>query len=298
MRKFILAVVLSCASSVWAQSVSIGEAIEPLIPGLTVRVVREIPRDAGGGDRCAGTSPTIWECVGSPAFPPAWTTYGAFTIGFDAAGNAYHVSGVSTDFGADKHGIILRRVSPAGVMEDVAGLVKQVCLSANCFTQNRFDPTGAIIDVTGGRVWITVSASYCDYGLSPPCAGTTVGTVEISGLPTLFDTLLTFAPGGQLAALVPAHPDGFRNADSMQVWTGDVRTMPDWSQAEPLTCYAAMSPAPGQVVTIADTLPDPPAGHGRYYLTASVNGADRRLGRQYVAGAFSARDPARLPVCQ
>jgi len=39
-------------------------------------------------------------------------------------------------------------------------------------------------------------------------------------------------------------------------------------------------------------------GQGRYYLVASQSGSDRRLGRQYVNGAFSARQPAGLPVCQ
>jgi len=112
-------------------------------------------------------------------------------------------------------------------------------------------------------------------------------------------TLLTFIPGQQaMNILTPAHPDGFRSADSLQVWTGNVRTMPDWSQAQPLACMAAQNPSPGQIVNVADTLPEPPVGEGRYYLVASQSGADRRLGRQYVNGAFSARLPAGLPVCQ
>jgi hypothetical protein len=43
---------------------------------------------------------------------------------------------------------------------------------------------------------------------------------------------------------------------------------------------AALNPAPGKVVSIADAVPDPPVSEGRYYLVASQNGADRRLGRQ------------------
>ena len=126
-----------------------------------------------------------------------------------------------------------------------------------------------------------------------------LGVGELRGLPAQFDTLLTFIPGQQaMNILTPAHPDGFRSADFLQVWTGDVRSMPDWSQAEPLTCEAAANPTQGQAVTVADSLPDPPVGEGRYYLVASQNGADRRLGRQYVSGAFSARQPAGLPACQ
>ena len=116
--------------------------------------------------------------------------------------------------------------------------------------------------------------------------------VTIGGLPKLFDTLLTFIPGQQaLNILTPAMPDGFRSADSLQVWTGNVRSMPDWSQAQPLACLAAQNPVPGQVVSAPDSLPDPVVGEGRYYLVASQKGADRRLGRQYVNGAFSARQP-------
>jgi hypothetical protein len=153
-------------------------------------------------------------------------------------------------------------------------------------------------DVTNGILLIGMDRQIVD-----PATGLSLeedrGIVAVSGLPKLFDTLLTFVPGGQsLTAVIPAHPDGFRSADSLQIWTGDVRTLPDWSQAQPLTCNAATSPTPGQVVTIADTLPDPPVGHGRYYLTASVSGPDRRFGRQYVQGTYSARDPNTLPVCQ
>jgi hypothetical protein len=129
------------------------------------------------------------------------------------------------------------------------------------------------------------------------------GLVRVSGFPMMFDTLLTFIPGQQaLNILTPAHPDGFRSADALQVWTGNVRSMPDWSQAEPLTCQAAANPVPRQIVSIADTLPDPAIGEGRYYLVASQSGADRRLGRQYVNGAFSgsspkSRDPGWVSSC-
>jgi len=168
-------------------------------------------------------------------------------------------------------------------------------MSENCMN---FNPEGLVIDVTGGRILMTVVASSVD-ALNQTSTPTTIGVIELSGLPTMFDTLMTFVPFGQaISAVVPAHPDGFRSAASLQLWTGDVRTLPDWSQANPLTCSAATNPTPGQVVTVADSLPDPPVGHGHYYLTASVNGPNRRLGRMYANGAFSARDPSALPICQ
>jgi hypothetical protein len=155
-------------------------------------------------------------------------------------------------------------------------------------------------DPIGGRLLIPMQ-SFCTQTGSQDCPSYSTSTwiAAISGFPKLFDTLLTFLPGGQtLVAVTPVMPDGFRSADSLQVWTGNVRTMPDWSQAQPLACMAASNPTPGQVVSVPDTLPDPAVGDGRYYLVGSVSGADRRLGRQYVNGAFSARQPATLPACQ
>ena len=77
--------------------------------------------------------------------------------------------------------------------------------------------------------------------------------------------------------------------------TADGRRRPTTEGVGP---HIRASPTPGQVVMVQDTLPDPPYGEGRYYITAWQHGADRRLGRQYVNGAFSARDPSTLPVCQ
>ena len=151
------------------------------------------------------------------------------------------------------------------------------------------------VDTTNGRVYLAerVTENTCGNSVAVE------GIVVISGLPTMFETLLTFVPNGQtLTALTPAIPDGFRSADSLQAWTGSLRTLPDWSQAQPLTCSAATSPAPGQIATVADSLSDPAVDEGRYYIVASQRGTDRRIGRQYVNGTFSARDPSTLPVCQ
>jgi hypothetical protein len=98
--------------------------------------------------------------------------------------------------------------------------------------------------------------------------------------------------------LTPAHPDGFRSSDSLQLWTGNIHSLPDWSQAQPLACPAATTPTPGQLVNVTDTLPDPTVGQGRYYLVASQSGPDRRLGRQIVGGTISARNSSNLPLCE
>ncbi len=50
-----------------------------------------------------------------------------------------------------------------------------------------------------------------------------------------------------------------------------------------------MRPAPGQLKSVADTLPEPPLRSARYRLVASESGPDKRLGRHYVGRAFAAR---------
>src|SRR5262249_10609825 len=87
-----------------------------------------------------------------------------------------------------------------------------------------------VIDLTNGLILIGMSRTLQEYqGGGWTDLGHDTGFITVSGLPTMFDTLLTFAPSGQvLSAVTPAHPDGFRSADSVQLWTGDVRTLPDW----------------------------------------------------------------------
>ena len=50
-------------------------------------------------------------------------------------------------------------------------------------------------------------------------------------------------------------------------------------------------------LTIADTLPNPPAGTGRYYITAATYQGQTRYGRKRQGTVMSGRDPALLPVC-
>jgi hypothetical protein len=281
-----------------AQQPGLAAGIVPVVPGVTVNVLRETSITADIS-YCASV-PAPVEC--QLAHSTAWLGGQPLSpIGVDAAGSFYDIpdaSGGGLVGLPDGDGGNLRRGRRDGVTQYMGFVYRQKCLDPPGCTRRAFyaRATPFYLDVTNGRIIIVSGASIrsepgdqeIDYR---------VGLVEIAGLPQLLDTLLTFIPGGQLTALVPAHPDGFGTANALQVWTGEVRSMPDWSRAEPLTCDAATSPAPGQLVAIADPLPDPAVGHARYYLTASVNGPDRRLGRQYVNGGFSARNPATLPVC-
>ncbi len=69
--------------------------------------------------------------------------------------------------------------------------------------------------------------------------------------------------------------------------------MRDWSQAQPLQCgYPATPPSVGDYLTVADPLPDPAQGTGRYYVTAVTHQGQRRYGRKATNGVLSGRDPA------
>jgi len=64
-------------------------------------------------------------------------------------------------------------------------------------------------------------------------------------------------------------PEGFQHADYFDTFYGDLATVGDWSQAQPLQCgYPATAPSVGDYLTVEDTLPTPSPGQGYYYVTA------------------------------
>ena len=79
---------------------------------------------------------------------------------------------------------------------------------------------------------------------------------------------------------------------------GDLVTVGDWSEAQSLQCdFPATPPSVGDYLTVADPLPDPPIGSGRYYVTAVTYQGQTRYGRKSMGGVLSGRDPALLPAC-
>ncbi|MGH9870526.1 MAG: hypothetical protein ACREAA_20510 [Candidatus Polarisedimenticolia bacterium] len=98
---------------------------------------------------------------------------------------------------------------------------------------------------------------------------------------------------------MPVRPEGLPGADSFSVYAGDLASVSDLSQASPLQCTvpAGRPPAPGEQLTVADTLPDPGVGGGRYYLAAVRHGAQIRAGRSSMGGQLQGRIGAVLPGC-
>ena len=60
----------------------------------------------------------------------------------------------------------------------------------------------------------------------------------------------------------------------------------------------ASPPSVGDYLTVADPLPAPSPGHGRYYVTAVNYQGQTRYGRKASGGVLSGRDPGVLPGCQ
>ncbi|MGH9869713.1 MAG: hypothetical protein ACREAA_16310 [Candidatus Polarisedimenticolia bacterium] len=168
----------------------------------------------------------------------------------------------------------------------------------------RFQVTGVTnlaVDSVNGMMYLAVLSLFhrCD---GPECSiyEPQMGTVRISGLPTLLDIILSYQPPSTLSFNVPVRPEGLPGADSFAVYAGDLRTVSDLSQASPLQCTvpAGRAPVPGEQLTVSDTLPDPATGSGRYYLAAVRHGAQIRAGRSSMGGVMQGRNAAVMPGCQ
>lgn len=123
--------------------------------------------------------------------------------------------------------------------------------------------------------------------------------IRVGGLPTLFEILQTYEPtANKISFRVPYMPEGFPAADWFNTYYGDLATVGDWSQAQPLQCgYPAAVPNVGDYLTVNDPLSDPGPGRFRYYVTSVNYQGQVRYGRKNTGGVLSGRDPALLPPC-
>jgi hypothetical protein len=218
-----------------------------------------------------------------------------FWIGLDAAGNAY-----GTVNGADALGEyfdIYRR--PVGTKqsqhivritkrkEPVFGQITKIQLTA-----------GSAIDATSGVLLVALTGSC----LSAACVAQSdtedhLAVIRVTGLPTLFDLALSYAPPSALALKLPARPYALPSTDRVDVYYGPVTAMQDLSSALPLACDVAPASGPGDIVPVADSLPAPSVGQGRYYLATVSAGGERRAGRRLVGGVLGGRPAAGMPAC-
>jgi len=162
----------------------------------------------------------------------------------------------------------------------------------------RTQPLNLMIDAINGHLYVAVLGAQCvGSGCTPSGGG--FGIVRITGLPNLLDIILSYQPPSTLSFNVPVRPEGLVGADSFSVYTGDVRTASDLSQATPLECTvpAGRPPIPGEHLTVSDPLPDPAVGDARYYVAAVNYQGQRRAGRTSMNGVMQGRNAAALLGC-
>lgn len=163
---------------------------------------------------------------------------------------------------------------------------------------------GVQFDPVNGRLLlplVTECQGACPCG-SGPCHGSGYGgrwMAVIEGFTTLYDIRQSYVPTShEVGFRVPAMPDGLAGAHHFDTYWGNLANPIDFTQAQPLQCdYPASPPQVGDYLTVADALPNPVVGTGRYYVTAVTHQGQTRYGRKGNGGVLSGRDPALLPVC-
>ncbi len=156
---------------------------------------------------------------------------------------------------------------------------------------------GFWLDVTNGALFLNYES------WAPPAGNDYVKgheVIRIGNLPTLFAVRQSFVPSmSQFGFRVPYMSEGFPAADWFDTYYGDIATVGDWSQAQPLECeYPASMPDVGDYLTVDDPLPNPSPGQGRFYVTAVSYQGQTRYGRKAIGGVLSGRDPAALQTCE
>src|SRR5262245_29724107 len=291
MRRF--APFVSAAAIVMALSItsagawSLRDEVVVTGQGLTLQLVWEL---INSKTYCQSAPPNLdrLNCITIP-------DPGEFWIGLDAAGNGYGtINGVDA---AGEYFDIYRQ--PAGTKqsqqivritkrkEPVFGQVTKIMIAS-----------GWEINQTDGSVLIALTGSC----LSTTCTAqgdTTdhLAVLKLSGLPTLFDLALTYQPPAGLALRMPVRPEALPSADSVDLYYGPAASLANLASATPLACNVAPGAAPGSIVTVADPLPNPAVGQGRYYVAAVRHGADRRAGRRTLDGSLVGRDTSGLASC-
>jgi hypothetical protein len=231
-------------------------------------------------------------------------------IGSDAAGNRYFYGPAKRPGnGGDWHGVWRERPTfdPDGLGPDGGDeLVLDIPRVVNSLTPEGYPHQdsanvmqGWSFDSVNGVLYIALT-----HGWSTDPGGTTVsgggrGVIRVSGFATVADIMLSYEPtAGLLSFRTPRYPEGLPAADYFDTYYGDLATVGDWSQAQPLQCgYPATPPQAGDYFEVADTLPAPAPGSGRYYVTAVTHQGTRRFGRQSNGGVLSGRDARTLPPC-
>ena len=281
------AVVVLVLSSGSVHAWSIRDEVVAVDPDLTVELVWEL---IDSKTYCQ-SQPTNLDRLSCAIVPdPA-----EFWIGLDAAGNRYGtINGV--DAAGEYFDIYLR---PTGTKQSqhIVRITKRKEPIFGEVTKLQVT-SGWAIDQTSGTLLVGLTGS-CFSAACTAQADTTdhLAVVRITGLPKLLDLMLTYQEPAAIALRMPARPEALPPPDRVDLYYGSVGSLGDLSSAVPLACDVAGSAGPGDTVSIADSLLDPPPGEARYYVAAVSSGAERRAGRQRTTGVLQGRRASDLPAC-
>lgn len=210
---------------------------------------------------------------------------------------AFRHEGLVTCNGSWRKRRYIIRMSTSGTQEDVA-YIEDRCFSDTTNAVNKGWLRSLRIDNNIGCLYLVmITAPYgSGGGTYPDCAS----LIKICGLTTQHDVLQTYQLQSQSFGFrVPYMPEGLNGADYFDTYWGDLSNPIDFSQAKPLQCgYPSTQPDTGDYLEFIDSLPDPSAGEGYYYITATHFQGETCYGRQRIDGELSGRNPALLPACQ
>ena len=282
---FIAAIVLTWGGPAFGWSLV--EEVSAVQSGLTIELVWELIDTKV----YCGSSPPDLDRLSCEVIPDPAESW----IGVDAAGNRYGtINGSNT---AGEYFDIYRRPAGTHLSQHIVRITRR--LEPVFGEVTKLNATGRWeLDTTNGTLLIGLTGTCFSAACTAEGDITDhLGLIKISGLPTLFDLQLSYQPEGSLLFNVPARPEGLPQGARLDVYHGDVGTLPDLSAAQPLACDAAPGFPPGGFAQVADTLGDPPQGGVRYYVTTATMGSERRAGRTTQAGVLSGRPAALLPPC-
>jgi hypothetical protein len=183
-----------------------------------------------------------------------------------------------------------------GVTHEVVAYLDDRCNGSSSKDGTQGSPASILFDPIDGRFVLPMKNECTGSGCGYPVAG---WTVAIEGFATTFEVLQTYTPTvNEIGFRVPYMPEGFQYADYFDTYWGDLATVGDWSQSQPLQCgYPASPPTLGDYLTIGDNLPALEPGQGRYYVTAAHHQGQTRYGRKSSGGVLTGRDPTVLSGC-
>ena len=222
---------------------------------------------------------------------------GGFSLALDNEGRQYRLRNTNFDLcGTATFMVRHELVRFDGSQSEVVAYVDDRCLGGaqNPADYDQVELFNFLFDKERGRMIVSgqVVSSRSNYV-------TIKWLLALEGFPTTFEILQTFTPtASELSFRAPYMPEGHQFADRFDTYVGDLATVGDWSQLQPLQCaYPVAAPSVGDYLTVADTTPTPTLGQGLYFVTAATFQGETRFGRRSIGGVLSGRNPTELPLC-